>query len=140
MRTASQGRLLFVCPNLEPGGAERQWAALAPGLAERGFDVKVLTLDGRGGLFDELRGQGITVHCAGLRSRADPIGLARALRLAGSRTCSPEGNARRTSSRSTSGRTRSGCAHSSRIRGSCFGPSGRAQPRSWPSPTARGHI
>jgi glycosyltransferase involved in cell wall biosynthesis len=86
MRTASQGRLLFVCPNLEPGGAERQWAALAPGLAERGFDVKVLTLDGRGGLFDELRGQGITVHCAGLRSRADPIGLARALRLAGSRS------------------------------------------------------
>lgn len=78
------GRLLFVCPNLEAGGAERQWATLAPALSERGFDVKILTLDGEGSLFGELRAKGIEIACAGLRSRADPVGLARALREAGS--------------------------------------------------------
>ncbi len=36
---ATRARVVFVCPNLEAGGAERQWAALVPGLAGRGFDV-----------------------------------------------------------------------------------------------------
>ena len=76
-------RLVFVCPNLEAGGAERQWLALLPGLAERGFDVGVVTLDGRGAYFDDLAAGGVRVACAGLRNRADPAGLARALRLAG---------------------------------------------------------
>ncbi|HEY2867935.1 MAG TPA: glycosyltransferase family 4 protein, partial [Gaiellales bacterium] len=76
-------RLVFVCPNLEAGGAERQWLALLPGLAERGFDVSVVTLDGRGAYFDDLAVGGVRVACAGLRNRADPAGLARALRLAG---------------------------------------------------------
>jgi len=76
-------RLVFVCPNLEAGGAERQWLALVPALAERGFDVKVVTLDGRGAYYDDLQAGGVPVACARLRNRADPAGLARALRLAG---------------------------------------------------------
>jgi glycosyltransferase involved in cell wall biosynthesis len=79
-------RVVFVCPNLEAGGAERQWAALVPGLAERGFDVRVITLDGRGVHFAELRERGIPIACARLRHRADPIGLARVVRLAGPRS------------------------------------------------------
>jgi glycosyltransferase involved in cell wall biosynthesis len=79
-------RLVFVCPNLEAGGAERQWLALVPALAERGFDVGVVTLDGRGAYFDDLEAEGVPVACAGLRNRADPAGLARALRLAGPRS------------------------------------------------------
>jgi glycosyltransferase involved in cell wall biosynthesis len=78
-------RLVFVCPNLEAGGAERQWLGLVPALAARGFSVRVVTLDGRGAYFDDLRAAGVPVVCARLRSRADPAGLARALRLAGPR-------------------------------------------------------
>jgi glycosyltransferase involved in cell wall biosynthesis len=79
-------RVVFVCPNLEGGGAERQWAILAPGLSERGFDVSVITLDGRGFYFEELRARGVPIACARLRHRADPIGLARAVRLGGPRS------------------------------------------------------
>jgi glycosyltransferase involved in cell wall biosynthesis len=78
-------RLVFVCPNLEAGGAERQWLGLVPALAGRGFDVSVVTLDGRGAYFDDLRAGGVPVACARLRTRADPAGLARAMRLAGPR-------------------------------------------------------
>jgi glycosyltransferase involved in cell wall biosynthesis len=74
---------VFVCPNLEAGGAERQWLGLVPALAGRGFDVSVVTLDGCGAYFDDLRTGGVPVACARLRNRADPAGLARALRLAG---------------------------------------------------------
>lgn len=35
---------MLICPNLKAGGAERQWALLAPSLAERGFEVSVMTL------------------------------------------------------------------------------------------------
>jgi glycosyltransferase involved in cell wall biosynthesis len=79
-------RVVFVCPNLEAGGAERQWALLAPGLSEQGFDVRVITLDGRGVYFEELHSRGVPIACARLRHRADPIGLARAVRLGGSRS------------------------------------------------------
>jgi glycosyltransferase involved in cell wall biosynthesis len=76
---------MFVCPNLKAGGAERQWALLVPSLSELGFEVSVLTLDGCGVNFDELRARGVPTACAGLRHRADPLGLARALKLGGSR-------------------------------------------------------
>jgi glycosyltransferase involved in cell wall biosynthesis len=79
-------KVTFICPNLKAGGAERQWALLAPGLVERGFEVNVMTLDGRGVYFDELRARGVPIACAGLRHRADPVGLARAMRLAGARS------------------------------------------------------
>lgn len=78
-------KLVFICPNLQAGGAERQWALLAPGLSEHGFDVSVLTLDGCGVHFDELRARGVPIACAGLRHRADPVGLARAVQLSGPR-------------------------------------------------------
>ena len=78
--------MIFICPNLQAGGAERQWALLAPGLSERGFDVNVLTLDGCGVYFDELRARGVPIACAGLRHRADPVGLARAVQLGGPRS------------------------------------------------------
>jgi glycosyltransferase involved in cell wall biosynthesis len=74
----SAQQVMFVCPNLETGGAERQWAILIRGLFEQGFDVNVLTLDGRGAYFDELRAAGVPIACAALRHRADPVGLARA--------------------------------------------------------------
>jgi glycosyltransferase involved in cell wall biosynthesis len=81
------GKVVFICPNLKAGGAERQWAILAPGLRERGFDVSVMTLDGRGVYFEELLARGIPMGFARLRHRADPIGLARAMRLGGARSC-----------------------------------------------------
>ncbi len=79
-------KVIFICPNLKAGGAERQWALLAPGLSERGFDVSVLTLDGCGVYFEELRSRGVPIACAGLRHRADLVGLARAVHLGGSRS------------------------------------------------------
>jgi glycosyltransferase involved in cell wall biosynthesis len=78
MRDEAAQKVTFICPNLEAGGAERQWAILAPGLCERGFDVSVMTLDGRGVYFDALRARGVRIACAALRHRADPVGLARA--------------------------------------------------------------
>jgi glycosyltransferase involved in cell wall biosynthesis len=84
--TGRERKVVFICPNLKAGGAERQWTLLAPGLAERGFDVSVLTLDGRGVYFEELLARGVPIACARLRNRADPIGLARAVRLGGARS------------------------------------------------------
>jgi glycosyltransferase involved in cell wall biosynthesis len=86
MTAGAPARVVFVCPNLEAGGAERQWATLLPGLAGLGFDVSVITLDGRGPYFDELEAGGTQIACAHLRHRADPIGLARVVRLAGPRS------------------------------------------------------
>jgi glycosyltransferase involved in cell wall biosynthesis len=81
MRDEAGQKVTFICPNLEAGGAERQWAILAPALCERGFDVSVITLDGRGVYFEELRRRGVRIRCAALRHRADPAGLVRAVRL-----------------------------------------------------------
>ena len=78
-------KVIFICPNLKAGGAERQWALLAPGLSERGFDVSVVTLDGCGVYFEEVRSRGVPIACAGLRHRADLVGIARAVQLGGSR-------------------------------------------------------
>jgi glycosyltransferase involved in cell wall biosynthesis len=79
-------KVMFVCANLETGGAERQWAILIRGLFEQGFDVSVMTLDGRGAYFDDLRAGGVPIACAALRHRADPVGLARAAWLGRSRS------------------------------------------------------
>jgi glycosyltransferase involved in cell wall biosynthesis len=79
-------RVMFVCPNLETGGAERQWAILILGLFEQGFDLSVMTLDGRGAYFDELRARGVPTGFAALRHRADPVGLARAAWLGRARS------------------------------------------------------
>lgn len=70
-------RALFVTAALNVGGAERQWAGLVPLLRERGLEPSVLTLLGRGALYDELAAQGEDVTSAGLRSRLDVRGIRR---------------------------------------------------------------
>jgi glycosyltransferase involved in cell wall biosynthesis len=77
----SAPRVLFVCSELRTGGAERQWRILIPALAERGFEVRLLTLMGRGRFFDEIEGAGVPSRCAGLRNRWDVSGMRRALDL-----------------------------------------------------------
>jgi glycosyltransferase involved in cell wall biosynthesis len=72
-------RVLFVCPDMGIGGAERHWATLIPALAERGVDVKLLALAGRGAFFDEVVARGVSAECLDLRRRTDPGGLRRAL-------------------------------------------------------------
>jgi glycosyltransferase involved in cell wall biosynthesis len=75
-------RLLFVCPDMRTGGAERHWATLAPALAARGADVRVLCLAEEGGLFGELTAAGITAACIHMKGRIDPRGWRRALAFA----------------------------------------------------------
>ena len=75
-------RLLFVCPDMRTGGAERHWATLVPALQERGVEVVVLTLTGEGPFFAELRARGVPAHCVGLRRRSDLAGMRRALAYA----------------------------------------------------------
>jgi glycosyltransferase involved in cell wall biosynthesis len=72
-------RLLFVCPDMRTGGAERHWATLAPGLAGRGADVHVLCLAEEGGLFQDLITAGVPATCIRMRRRGDPRAWRRAL-------------------------------------------------------------
>ena len=53
---------LFLCPGLDAGGAERQWAGLLPALAERGLDVRVIAIKGGGRALGNLLGDGIPVR------------------------------------------------------------------------------
>lgn len=75
-------RLLFVCPDMRTGGAERHWATLIPGLARRGADVRVLCLAEEGGLFGELIAAGVPATCIHMRRRSDPRAWRRALGFA----------------------------------------------------------
>jgi glycosyltransferase involved in cell wall biosynthesis len=75
-------RLLFVCPDMRTGGAERHWATLITELAARGSEVRLLTLAGKGPFFDDVAGAGVPAECLGLRRRMDPRGLRRALSVA----------------------------------------------------------
>jgi glycosyltransferase involved in cell wall biosynthesis len=77
-------RLLFVCPDMHRGGAERQWATLMPALSRRGAAVRLLCLYEEGPLFHEVRAAGVAAHCLHLRGPAD-LRLARALAEAGGR-------------------------------------------------------
>jgi glycosyltransferase involved in cell wall biosynthesis len=74
--------ILFVCSALQTGGAERQWSILIPGLANRGFRVRLLTLAARGRFFDEIQATGVSCESADLKSRWDLRGINRALELA----------------------------------------------------------
>jgi glycosyltransferase involved in cell wall biosynthesis len=56
---------------------------LLPALAETGFEVRVVALNGEGPFADDLRRAGIDVRCARMRSRFDLRGLRRALGAAG---------------------------------------------------------
>jgi glycosyltransferase involved in cell wall biosynthesis len=75
-------RLLFVCPDMGTGGAERHWATLIRELAGRGAAVKLLTLAGRGPFFEDVVAHGVPAECLDLRRRTDPRGLRRALAVA----------------------------------------------------------
>ena len=76
-------RLLFVCPDMRAGGAERHWATLIVALAERGVEPKLLALAaGRAVLRRRRRATAIPAECLGLRRRTDPRGLRRALAVA----------------------------------------------------------
>jgi glycosyltransferase involved in cell wall biosynthesis len=72
-------RLLFVCPDMHRGGAERQWATLIPALARRGAEVRLVCLYDEGPLFDEVRRAGVAAVCLGLSGPSDVRGLCRAL-------------------------------------------------------------
>jgi len=70
-------RIAFVTSNLAIGGAERAWATLIPALAERGFEVRVMTLRDEGLFFEQLRAKGIDVSCAQMTRRTDLPALRR---------------------------------------------------------------
>lgn len=72
--------VLFICPNLKVGGAERHWAVIIPALREHGIRPSVLTLDGTGPFFEELEQSGIALSCAQLRNRCDLPRLTGAIR------------------------------------------------------------
>jgi glycosyltransferase involved in cell wall biosynthesis len=72
-------RVLFVCPDMSTGGAERHWATLVPLLRERGVEAGVLCLSERGAIYDDLVRAGVPARCVDMRRRADPRGLRRAL-------------------------------------------------------------
>jgi glycosyltransferase involved in cell wall biosynthesis len=72
-------RLLFVCPDMRTGGAERHWATLIPELHDRGMDVKLLALADRGPFFEEVAAHGVPAECLGLRRRTNPRALRSAL-------------------------------------------------------------
>jgi glycosyltransferase involved in cell wall biosynthesis len=78
-------RLLFVCPDMRTGGAERHWATLVPALRERGVEVGVLCLTGEGPFYGELRARGVPVTSIRMRGRFDLAGWRRALACAATR-------------------------------------------------------
>ncbi|CAN5268441.1 glycosyltransferase family 4 protein [soil metagenome] len=73
-------KAVFVAPNLEIGGAERQWSILVPALVERGVVAEVFTLDGEGRFFDELVSRGIRTECVELHGRLPVLGAFKAAR------------------------------------------------------------
>lgn len=74
--------MLCVCPTLGAGGAERHWASLLPRLKDHGIRPRVLCLADEGIYGASLREAGVPVRCLGLHGGRDPIGMARALRVA----------------------------------------------------------
>jgi glycosyltransferase involved in cell wall biosynthesis len=68
-------RLLFLCPDMRRGGAERQWATLIPALARRGAEVRLVCLYDEGPLFGEVTAAGVSAACLGLRGPGDLRGL-----------------------------------------------------------------
>jgi glycosyltransferase involved in cell wall biosynthesis len=72
-------RLLFVCPDMVTGGAQRHWATLVPLLVDRGVQAGVLCLSEEGALFPELVRAGVPAHCLHMRRGGDLQGLRAAL-------------------------------------------------------------
>lgn len=74
-------RVLYLVTELDPGGAERQLAALAAGLDRRHFDPAVASLAPPGEMAKPLREAGIPVFSAGARRASDIRALPRLKRL-----------------------------------------------------------
>ena len=72
-------RLLFVCPDMRTGGAERHWATLIPELDDRGIAVKLLALADSGPFFDDVAARGVPAECLSLHRHTNPRALRRAL-------------------------------------------------------------
>lgn len=70
-------RVLYVVTELDPGGAERQLAALAAGLDRRRYDPAVLSLAPPGTLAAPLRQAGVPVFSVGLKRATQLTGLTR---------------------------------------------------------------
>jgi glycosyltransferase involved in cell wall biosynthesis len=68
-------RIVLLCYSLAAGGAERQLAALAKGLAARGHLVDVVTYYSDGIFEESLREAGVGVISAGKRGRWDLLGF-----------------------------------------------------------------
>src|ERR1700684_4298012 len=73
-------RAIFLCPNLQGGGAERHWSILLPGLRSLGIEVSLVTLDGCGEFFSVLEQEGIPATCFGDRGRRATAAALRSLR------------------------------------------------------------
>ncbi len=76
-------RALFVCPNLDGGGAERHWSILVARLRLHGIQVSVATLDGRGQFFSQMEQSGVPAVCFADRGRRAPVAALRSLRASG---------------------------------------------------------
>src|SRR5438105_13129727 len=63
-------KILFIGPNLGPGGAERQWSILLPGLRRRGYDARVIALDGGGPFAEPIRDAGVPLEIMKMRNQA----------------------------------------------------------------------
>ena len=75
-------KAIFLCPNLQGGGAERHWSILLPGLRDLGFEVSLATLDGRGEFFSLLERDGVPATCFADRGRRASVTALRSLRAA----------------------------------------------------------
>lgn len=78
---SDSARVVFVCPTLAVGGAERLLSALAVQLREHRIEATVVALNTAGRFFDELKANGIPVHFAGISSRYDIFGIRCACRI-----------------------------------------------------------
>ncbi len=75
-------KAIFLCPNLQGGGAERHWSILLPGLRDLGIEVSLVTLDGRGEFYSVLQRAGIPTTSFADRGRRRSVAALRSLRAA----------------------------------------------------------
>lgn len=68
-------RVVFICPSLQIGGAQRHLSVLVPALRERGLESRVIAIRDRGPFFDELLMRGIDTRFIRVASRFDLAGI-----------------------------------------------------------------
>jgi glycosyltransferase involved in cell wall biosynthesis len=78
-------RVLFVLPNLEAGGVQCAWSTLLPGLRRRGFDARLLALDGGGPFAGVIARRSVPLEILNMRHQADVRALVRSSLLRGFR-------------------------------------------------------